>query len=769
VGDGTPQGSGFGRFAKEAHGRLHPGSWRNELPWFAGELGRNLAAQRILVYEHHLDRDDSWTAVRLHSWHTASVRDYEPLPGIIRSDHLPDIRGLLASETVATLHEEDGTSIVLAPVETHDEQWGFLAGISQGGNPHGTHALEVGLSFGASILGSVISQSLLAAQLRDSERLRTLQWQLATASTGDQPWADSLHALLELLCGSAGFDSGIVTAVREGESTVLTRTGGHPNEYEICSACRNRLEDGTDPVYLGSDDLVHAGPCEFERRGYHLIVSIPLLHHDAPVGLMQFGSTRWSRATSSITTALETAAAEIGMLLAQIESDRQLRVAVERQRLAAEAGRVGIWEYREGGAHVVLEAPAHELLQVSTGGVLTADEAFSHLDRSSFDAIVRWLHDSSTADVPLFVEAGIPRTSRWLLIRARRVARDPGEDTVVGTIVDITDQRAAREAADALTRAQSDFMARMSHEFRTPLHAIGGHLQLLRRMKADQPGEAHPVQDSLEGIASASRHLLDLVEHILDQNRLESGAVGIEAQPTDLNELMHDLTETARVLGEATRTRSHSNVTPEAPSTILMDGPRVRQVLYNLLANAVKYAAGGSVTLDVKWTAGTHDRSARLRFAVLDDGPGIPAEERGRVFLPYRQSAKGDSGGSGLGLAISQELVRLMGSRIWLASIRGRGSVFWFTINCSAVPADDSDAAVNGLSEGALSAQTIQSLLEPARIGDLDLLRARIADIGGEEADQASALLAKVDMLASRYRVREIQSLLERALGTGDG
>ncbi|MDQ4008086.1 MAG: HAMP domain-containing histidine kinase, partial [Actinomycetota bacterium] len=245
------------------------------------------------------------------------------------------------------------------------------------------------------------------------------------------------------------------------------------------------------------------------------------------------------------------------------------------------------------------------------------------------------------------------------------------------------------ETVDALyvaSKAKSDLLARVSHEFRTPLTAIIGYSALLRR-SIDGGGDPMLARTGPDRIHSAGVHLLALVEEVLDLAQMDAGQFGLQLEEVELSALVARTVEEMRPLAAAKRLRVESTV---PAGRITVDANRMRQVLYNLLSNAIKFtAAGGTVRVEAETDA------EKMRLSVVDDGIGIPAEDQPRIFEEFTQVAEhGPHEGTGLGLSIVRRLVAAHGGTTELESAPGQGSRFIVTLPCR--PADVSAAEPGG-------------------------------------------------------------------------
>jgi PAS domain S-box-containing protein len=232
--------------------------------------------------------------------------------------------------------------------------------------------------------------------------------------------------------------------------------------------------------------------------------------------------------------------------------------------------------------------------------------------------------------------------------------------------------RSAKEVAEAATRAKSEFLANMSHELRTPLNGVIGYAQLLHRDRTLSATQ----RDALDAISACGSHLLDLINDVLDLSKIEADRMEIDPTPCDLRQVATDLRYVIDERAQRKGLLFTTHIAPEIAPRVVLDGRHLRQVLLNLLGNAVKFTPQGEVRLEIGPGSGQ-----KLRFDVIDTGIGIEAENLSAVFQAFRQTRSGaELGGTGLGLTISHRLVRSMGGELKVESTPGHGSRFYFEL-----------------------------------------------------------------------------------------
>jgi len=278
-------------------------------------------------------------------------------------------------------------------------------------------------------------------------------------------------------------------------------------------------------------------------------------------------------------------------------------------------------------------------------------------------------------------------TERWQLARGIVQRTETGKPIrLTGTSVDITALKRveaeldeARRAAESANRAKDDFLANVSHEIRTPMNAILGMTELALESSATEH-----QRHLLRTVKSAADSLLVVINDLLDFSKIEAGKLGLDSADFSLRAVLAD---TLRALAPRAHHKGLElicNVASEVPDELVGDPQRLRQVLLNVVGNAVKFTDQGEVFVDVSWRANEPSAStaALIRFTVIDTGIGIPREQQERIFRAFEQEDTSTTrrfGGTGLGLTIASRLVALMGGMIGVESNPGRGSTFVFT------------------------------------------------------------------------------------------
>ena len=319
----------------------------------------------------------------------------------------------------------------------------------------------------------------------------------------------------------------------------------------------------------------------------------------------------------------------------------------------------------------------------------------------------------------------------WVVVLRRRV----GLQTAM-IRKKLQQEELLKHAAEQASQAKSEFMANISHEIRTPLNGILGFAGLIARSELTESQREHN-----EALRASAENLLVVINAILDFSRVEAGRLELESLDFSVRKCVETALGSVQALAAEKGLATSIEIGSEVPEWVCGDPLRLRQVLLNLLGNAVKFTAAGGITVRVTRIPQPSPAAAdsdggstagQLQFAVSDTGIGIPVAQRELIFQPFRQadgSVTRRFGGTGLGLAISQKLVKLMGGRLWLESAEDQGSTFFFTVHLppgeAAAGGAESGGAASGQSAGEqVPSQSLSILVAEDNVVNQRLMRA---------------------------------------------
>ena len=427
------------------------------------------------------------------------------------------------------------------------------------------------------------------------------------------------------------------------------------------------------------------------KENLHAAFGFPILLRGEVQSVFEFFSPEILEPDDALLSMLTTVGNEIGMFIerrrAEEELDRFFTLSLDMLAVAGFDGyfkRVNpVWERVLGWTeHELLTKPYMDF--VHPDDVAPTIEAASQLGRGS--AIVqfenRYFHKDGTTRWLLWTSAPFPEHQVVYAvahdITDRKVTERMLEDQAVRLTQLVHELEVARRRAEEATETKSAFLANMSHEIRTPLNAILGmaSLALNTRLSPRQ-------RDYLETVKASGEALLTVVNDVLDFSKIDARRLELERTAFDVREVVGDAAKLLCLRAAEKRIELACDINARTPAVLLGDPGRLRQVLLNILGNAVKFTDKGEVVVRVRPDDGaSDDERAVLVISVSDTGVGIPPDKRDHVFQAFTQADSSTTrrfGGTGLGLAISQRLVELMGGRIWVESNVGVGSTFHFT------------------------------------------------------------------------------------------
>ena len=565
---------------------------------------------------------------------------------------------------------------------------------------------------------------------------------------------------------------------------------------------------------------------EFDNRVWHALpapltdvsgvkVGDLLVFHDVSAAVARFNGL--------LIAALGAAAALLSALLGFLyialrRVDRGIRLqqaelaeSEERLDLAMSVTHDGIWDWHLDSSNCLFDSRYYTMAGYEPREFPSTQEEWENrIHPDDFPraklAIEQYLTGVRPAYNPEFRFLRKGGDYMWILARGRIVARDnDGNPTrFVGTHSDISARKqaeeelrqakeaaveaqrraeaaqraseAAQRASDAANRAKSDFLTNMSHELRTPLNGILGYAQILKR----EQNLTEQQQERLDIIQHSGEHLLTLINDILDLAKIEAGKLDITCGVFQLHGFFKSIVDMISIKAHQKNLLFTCKLAPDLPAAVYADKVRLRQILLNLLGNAIKFTERGGVTLQVKRVTRDACRvsmseedihqspGVTLQFSIQDSGIGIPPERLADIFLPFEQT--GDRQfqikGTGLGLTISQRLAAMMGSQIRVRSTVGQGSAFWFEMALPEVEGPVEDAPQTSQPVIGFAGTPRHALIVDDCAENISVLRDILAPLGftiSEAVDGrdavAKAVARRPDLILMDLRLPEIDGL----------
>jgi two-component system sensor histidine kinase/response regulator len=536
--------------------------------------------------------------------------------------------------------------------------------------------------------------------LREDNAVRRLHAEYATVRALAEAGSltDAAPRVLETVCDTFGWEYGGLWRVKptggvlrcveawhspSGAGEDLSKTARQMT-FEPSRGLPGRVWSRNEPVWIPDVEREDDFPCGevAAAAGLHTALGIPIRFRDSFLGVLEFFSPAIPQPDIGMLEMLDTIASQIGQFIEHKRTEEELAMLFRMSR-----DMLCIADF-EG--YLLRVNPAWAKTLGYTEEELTSVPYMDFVHPDDREATVGE-DQSVTGGTPVLLFENRYRckdgTYRWMSWNA---TPDTRRGLIYCSVRDVTEQKRvaaelkrARDAADAASRAKSDFLANMSHEIRTPMNAVIGMTELLQDtpLSADQREYTDTLQDAAES-------LLGVISDILDFSKIEAGMFELSPVIFDLREAMENTLRTLGVRAHQKGLELVCEVDPEVPDALVGDAPRLRQVILNLVGNAIKFTEHGEILLQVE-SADTVDGETTLRFVVADTGIGIPAEKQELIFEAFAQADGSTSrqyGGTGLGLTIAARLVRMMGGEVSVESEPDRGSRFVFTARFAIPP-----------------------------------------------------------------------------------
>ncbi|MBI3563452.1 MAG: response regulator [Gammaproteobacteria bacterium] len=453
----------------------------------------------------------------------------------------------------------------------------------------------------------------------------------------------------------------------------------------------------TGQAYISNDPLQdeYRGGLPVGHPPLHAFMGLPIQHQGELLAMVGLANRQGGYDAADLNF-LKPLVGTYGGVISAWRNAQRLRFEEERLSLALRATEAGLWEWDIQHGTTFYDARLITLLGFEHDDQTGGGYAWGSIHPEDVDSVMRELNDHLDGNTAQYSSEHRKRHQHghweWVHEHGRVITRDmKGEPLrLIGTLTIITARREAnrmleeaRDQALAAARAKSEFLATMSHEIRTPMNGVLGMAQILSTT-ALTPEQQH----YLETIIRSGRALLTVINDVLDFSKIEAGKLNLEAIVFDLGYTAHDVCHL--LMNNATEKGLELilRYAPDSPRWFTGDVSRLRQVLINLISNAIKFTHQGYVLLDIHYKTDQLP-APQVVIKVIDTGIGIAPEVIPRLFQSFTQADSSTTrryGGTGLGLAICKNIIEVMGGRVGIESQPGRGSTFWFEIPLTPAP-----------------------------------------------------------------------------------
>ena len=421
------------------------------------------------------------------------------------------------------------------------------------------------------------------------------------------------------------------------------------------------------------------------EEGLRSCAIIPISHKNKVIACFIIASHTLDEVPSHSRHVLEMISAQIGNVIGRLQTEEELRKSKESFAEAQQIAHMGSWEWDIANKKIEWSDETYRLFGLEPRGTeIHLDTFVSLVSPDDREKVYQAVLDALRGTRPYNEEYRIIRSDGMERIHHAqgKLYKDGTgrSERMVGMVLDITDMkkaqdalRKAKESAEAANLAKSEFLANMSHEIRTPLNAVSGFADLLYSLVSDDKQKNY-----LDSIRSGSRTLLKLINDILDLSKIEAGKMQIQYEPLQLRRIFDEIRDIFFLKISEKNLVFTTDISDDISDGLLLDEIRLRQILFNLIGNAIKFTDQGEIRLFAKKIF-TRDKNLNLIIGVRDTGIGIPPESQAEIFESFRQQDGQTTkkyGGTGLGLTITKRLVEMMNGTIRLESTVDEGSMF---------------------------------------------------------------------------------------------